>query len=126
MQPIMEQYEILPTLEEALRRRICSVCIDQKLDGSCGRDAQHECTLFSRLPEIAYAVSKVKSNRVDDYVTALRQYVCATCPHQDAEGICEEREAVQCALDRYIGPIVETIEEIRGVVLTPGRLLATH
>ena len=124
MQQTFETYQLLPAFEAALRHRVCSVCIDCNVDGTCDRDALHECTLFNRLPEIAQSISEVHSDRADDYVRALEQSVCASCTHQDKEGFCKEREEVRCALARYLGPIVETIEEIRSVLLTPGRLLA--
>ena len=120
---IMELYQTIPILEEALRRRVCSVCVDRNPDGTCDLDARHECVLFSRLPEIARAISSVHSDNVDDYVMAIRTNICSSCSHQDANGFCLEREQVRCALDRYLSPIIDTIEEINGVMLQPGRLL---
>ncbi len=124
MEPLMEQYQTLPILEEALRRRICSVCVDRNADGTCDLDSRHECTLFENLPQIAQSISRVHSDKMDDYITAMRVNVCAVCPHQEADGLCKLRDDVRCALDRYLLPIVEAIEEVRGVTLKPGRLLA--
>jgi len=124
MEPLMEQYQTLPILEEALRRRICSVCVDHNVDGSCDLDARHECVLFDRLPQVARSISRVHSDQLDDYITAMREDICSECFHQSLDGSCKERDEVRCALDRYLIPIVDAIEEVRGVILEPGKLLA--
>ena len=110
----------LKNLEEALRTRICGVCVDRNLEGSCHLEEEHECALFDSLPKIVQAVSNVRSDLIDDYVTAIRMTVCAKCPHQAADGICRVRGEVRCVLDRYLVLIVQTIEEIQGLTLKPG------
>ena len=125
MEPLfqVEQYQLLPVLEEALRRRVCSVCIDRNVDGTCDLEERHECVLFDRLPQIAQSISRVRSDKVDDYVVAIRKNICDSCIHQNADGSCEVRDEVRCTLDRYLIPIIDVIEEVRGVVLQPGKLL---
>jgi len=61
----LEQYQTV--LEEMLRRRVCSVCVDRNVDGSCDLDAQRECVLFDRLPQVARSISRVHSDKMDDY-----------------------------------------------------------
>jgi len=111
-------------MKEALRRRVCSVCVDRNANGSCEVEARHECVLFESLPQIAQTISRVHSDKIDDYVTAIRENICSCCIHQHIDGSCQQREQLRCALDRYLLPIVDTIEEVRGVLLQPGRLLA--
>ena len=120
---LTDEYRVLPVLEEALRRRVCTVCIDRNPDGTCAKEALHECVLFDRLPEITRSICRVQSDKIDVYIAAIRTNICASCLHQDLTGFCKEREEVRCALDRYLVPIIEAIEEVRGVVLEPGRLL---
>ena len=107
-------------LEDALRARICSVCVDRNLEGVCHLDEEHECALFDSLPKIVKAVSNVRSDLIDDYVAAIRTKVCAKCPHQDEDGFCRVRGEVRCVLDRYLVLIVQTIEEVQGLTLNPG------
>lgn len=107
----------IPILEDALRRRICSVCIDRNVDGTCSLRENQECQLFSYFPRVAQAVASVRSEYIDDYVAAIRENICASCEHQDASGFCKEREEVRCVLDRYLMLIVDCIEEVLGVTL---------
>jgi hypothetical protein len=113
----------MKNLEEALRTRICSVCVDRNLEGVCKLEEENECALFNSLPQIVQAVSSVQSDKIEDYVAAIRKAVCAECIHQDEDGVCRVRDEVRCVLDRYLMLIVQTIEDIQGVTLKPaGRL----
>jgi hypothetical protein len=123
MTNIRDQYWLLPKLQEALRQRVCSVCVDRSLDGPCAVDTRHECALFNNLPRIARSISSVQSDKISDYVAAIRQDVCDICIHERLDGSCKEREEVRCVLDRYLIPIVQTIEEITGAKLEAGGLL---
>jgi hypothetical protein len=107
------------TLENALRVRICGVCVDRNLSGACLLEQERECALFSSFPKIVQAVSQVRSNLLEDYVEAIRKTVCSQCIHQDEFGICRVREEVRCVLDRYLMLIVQTIEEFQGIRLQP-------
>ena len=110
-------------LEEALRDKICRVCVDRSPVGICDREAEQDCALFSSLPEIVQAISGVRSDRIDDYVDAIRRTVCEECVHQTSDGVCKVRDEVRCVLDRYLVLIVQTIEEVQGVTLKPGSRL---
>jgi hypothetical protein len=113
----------LARLEEALRRRVCSVCIDRNVDGTCNLNARHECALFERFPEIASALLRVQSDTIDDYIAVIREVVCDNCPNQEESGFCRVREEVRCALDRYLLLIVNVVEEGRAPILKGGRPL---
>jgi hypothetical protein len=113
----------LKEMEEALRERICSVCVDRSLEGICRLEAERECALFNSFPQIVLAVSRVRSAVMDDYVAAIRNAVCSRCAHQDADGFCGVRDEVRCILDRYLLLIVQTIEEIRDQTLKSGQRL---
>jgi len=113
----------LARLEEALRRRVCSVCVDRNVDGDCNLNARHECSLFERVPEIASALLRVHSDTIDDYIAVIREEVCDNCPNQDESGFCHVREEVRCALDRYLLLIVDALEEAREPILKGGRPL---
>ena len=110
----------LKNLEEALRTRICSVCVDRNLAGICHLEEEQQCALFDSFPQIVQAVSNVRSDLIEDYVAAIRKSVCAGCAHQHADGFCRVRGEVRCVLDRYLVLIVQTIEEVQGLTLNPG------
>lgn len=123
MEPIFEQSQLLPVLEEALRRRICNVYVDRNLQGRSDLDEEHEATLFNNLPRIVQSISRVHSDKMEDYTAAIREDICAECVHQRLDGSCKLREEVRCVLDRYLLLIVETIEEAQGV---QGKILHPH
>ncbi len=113
MDALLEQGQALRTLEEALRRRVCGICVDRNLDGSCALDARHECVLFERLPQVARSISLVDSDKMEDYISAIRENICGECPHERLDGSCDKREEVRCALDRYLPLVVDVIQEMR-------------
>jgi len=119
MSPLVEQQQFLTVLEDALRKRVCSVCVDRNLEGPCALEEQHECVLFDRLPKIARTLSYIRSNRMDDYITAIRWEVCSECPHQRLDGSCAQREEARCILDRYLPLIVDAVEETRAAFHQP-------
>ena len=119
----LEQGGSMAALEEILRQRICSVCVDRNVDGTCSLNQQHECALFDRFPRIVRAISRVNSDNIDDYVNAIREDVCVDCVNQALDGTCKLREEVRCVLDRYLLLIIGAIEEARGITLKQGKIL---
>jgi hypothetical protein len=106
----------LEELESIVRNRICRVCSDRSTDGNCGLENPSECGLFRLFPQVARAIQSTNSDRIEDYISAIRENVCVICQHQDADGSCEVRSQVSCALDAYLVLIVEAIEEATGKV----------
>jgi len=104
----------LTELEALVRTRICGVCTDRKTDGSCGLPDPGTCALFRLFPQVAAAIQSTNSDRLEDYVEAIRRRVCSVCETQDRDGDCSAREQVQCALDAYLLLVVEAIEEATG------------
>jgi hypothetical protein len=101
-------------LEKIIRDQICRVCSDRKLDGSCGLEDPGTCALFSLFPQVARAIQMTQSDDICDYVRAIREQVCTICQRQAADGTCETRDQVACALDAYLLLIVDAIEEATG------------
>ena len=111
-----------PTLAErhqaiwaALRNTVCAVCLDRKDDGSCALSGGRTCGLEAHLPRILEVVQTVHSSRMDEYVEAIRQRVCAVC-EQDAQGVCRAREDGECALDAYLPLVVDALEEAERIL----------
>lgn len=112
----LDQHQ-MQILEEALHRRICSVCPDRNLHGRSDLDAEHEAPLFGNLPRVVQCLSQVHSDKIDDYITAMRKNICPKCIHQELDGSCKWREEVRCVLDSYLMLVVETIEDVQRVIL---------
>jgi hypothetical protein len=108
---LAEQYQ---AYWDAIQRRACGVCLDAADDGGCGLPAGRTCALPSELPAIIEAILQVKSDRMDDYVTAIEAAVCARCPEQDGEGHCGRRDRADCGLYTYLPLVVDAIEEVKG------------
>jgi hypothetical protein len=69
---------------------------------------------FGCFHKLARAVQSVSSDDIRDYIRAIREQVCSVCSEQTSDGECESRRQVQCALDAYLLPIVDAIEESTG------------
>jgi len=101
-------------LEAIIRNTVCRVCTDRTTTGECGREDPTSCALFRLFPQVAEAIQTVDSENISDYIEAIRRNVCPVCAEQAADGSCEVREQVQCALDAYLLLVVEAIEEATG------------
>src|SRR5689334_10536754 len=110
----------LEELEAIVRERICRVCTDRKVDGTCGLEEPTSCALFRLFPQVARAVQSTHSDDIRDYISAIRRQVCSVCEEQGANGECESRKQVQCALDAYLLPIIDAIEESAGKTIERG------
>jgi len=106
----------LAELESIVRNRICGVCTERKADGDCGLEEQTSCALFDLFPRVAKAIQSTNSNDIQEYIEAIRRDVCPVCLDQDPDGSCERRQQVRCALDAYLLPVVDAIEEATGKV----------
>jgi hypothetical protein len=104
----------LAELETVVRDRICAVCSDRKVDGSCGLESPPDCALFRLFPQVAQAIQSTNSDNIQDYINAIRRDVCTVCAAQLSDGSCDLRQQVQCALDAYLLLIVEAIEDATG------------
>lgn len=104
----------LEELEKIIRDQVCHVCSDRKVDNSCGLEEPGRCALFRMFPQVARAVASTHSDDIRDYIQAIRDQVCTVCEQQAADGSCESRENVTCALDAYLLLIVDAIEEATG------------
>ncbi|MGA2590085.1 MAG: hypothetical protein ABSH32_09235 [Bryobacteraceae bacterium] len=104
----------LAEVEAVVRDRICKVCSDRKVDGTCGLEEPAQCALFRLFPQVAEAIQSTNSEDIQDYINAIRRNVCTVCTAQESDGNCGLRQQVQCALDAYLLLVVEAIEEATG------------
>ena len=104
----------LAELESIVRNRICGVCTERTVSGNCGLPEPNQCALFRLFPQVAQAIQSVNSDDISQYIEAIRRNVCSVCAEQAADGSCETRQMVQCALDAYLLLVVDAIEEATG------------
>jgi hypothetical protein len=104
----------LAELEAVVRNRICRVCTDRTEEGQCGLEEPSNCALFRLFPQVAQAIRATDSDDIREYIDAIRAHVCSVCGDQAADGSCETRQEVRCALDAYLLLVVDAIEEATG------------
>ena len=101
---------------DAIRSRVCPVCLDSVMHGNqfvrCGLPAGRTCPVEIYLPQVIEVVESVDSWLMEDYVSALRDKVCAFCANSEGD-FCALRVQADCALDRYFALVVEAIDEVR-------------
>jgi hypothetical protein len=98
---------------EALRLRVCAICLDGKDDGSCGLSSTApRCAIDQHLPRIVEAVLGVRERRDYAYAAAIEARVCSQCSDRDGFGLCQLRRDGRCALAVYLPLIVEAIEDV--------------
>jgi hypothetical protein len=96
---------------EAIRARVCHVCLDQANDGSCGL-TKRTCAIEAHLPRLVSALARIDSRSIDAYDAAVRAEICPACVQQDAAGECAVRAASDCALLTYLPLVLDAIEAV--------------
>ena len=100
---------------DAIRARVCPVCMDSVMHGQkfvrCGLPAERACPIALYLPRVIDVVESVDSPLVADYVSTLRDKVCAFCENSEGD-FCALRLHADCALDRYFMLVAEAVQEV--------------
>lgn len=115
--PTVENNRTMPYDErylQEIRQRICLKCIDRTPSGICVTVTFDSCAINRFLPEIINVVLTTKGPALEAYVKELRENVCVRCEHQSPDGICDTRDDLECALDRYFPLVVEAILDVSG------------
>jgi len=99
---------------DAIRRRVCSVCLDGAEDGACRLAGERICAIDQNLPQLVEAIRDVRVGREDGYASAVEARVCRHCPRQDPREGCSLRHDGSCALAVYLPLVVEAIEAVDG------------
>ncbi len=97
---------------QAVREKVCRVCLDGDGHGNCRLDAEFDCPLQTQLPRIVQIVGNLQADSMERYLRELHMIVCTECTFQSASGHCQLREDEECALERYFPLVVETIEAV--------------
>jgi hypothetical protein len=97
---------------DAIRRRVCSVCLDGAEDGTCRLVGEPRCAIDQNLPQLVEAIYDVRAGRESGYAAAVEARVCRHCPRHDPEEGCSLRPDGSCALAAYLPLVVEAIEAV--------------
>jgi hypothetical protein len=99
---------------EAIRRRVCAVCLDGRDDGTCGLTRSEPCALEELLPRIVDTIREVRQARDDAYAAAVEARVCGRCPDHGPLGRCALRRDGACALAVFLPLVVAAVAEADG------------
>jgi hypothetical protein len=101
---------------EAIRRRVCAICLDGSDAAGCGLVGSERCALEELLPRLVEAIRDVRLRRDDAFAAAVEARVCSHCTHRDAYGLCHPRRDGRCAVALYLPLVVAAVDEVdRGV-----------
>ncbi|HUL76913.1 MAG TPA: hypothetical protein VL691_06585 [Vicinamibacteria bacterium] len=95
---------------DAIRRRVCAICLDGADDGSCALATT--CPIDEHLLRLVDAILDVRSRHDDAYSAAVEARVCVHCSHRDALGLCHLRRDGRCAVSVYLPLVIEAVEEV--------------
>jgi hypothetical protein len=99
-------------LWEALRRRVCSVCLDRRDDGTCGLTRETRCVLEVHLEGVVAALSATRGQTPDGRARAIQDRVCRGCQEAETSGACRLGDRGECALRDYLPQIAAVVDEL--------------
>jgi hypothetical protein len=97
---------------EAIRRRVCAVCLDGTDEVGCGLVGPLRCALEELLPRVLDAIRDVRVRHDDAFAAAVEARVCGHCTHRDAFGLCRLRRDGRCAVAVFLPLVVEAIDAV--------------
>ena len=109
----MEERDRYTAYRDAIRRRVCTPCLDGHGDGTCGLSGR-TCALDVHLPRIIEAILAVESRRMDAFVAAIEAQICTTCASHGPGPECLLRDQGDCALATYLPLVVDAVAEVNG------------
>jgi hypothetical protein len=104
--------EMYRAYREAIRRRVCAVCLDGADDGTCALAGPPACAIEEHLGRLVDAILDVRSRHDDAYAAAVEARVCAYCTQRDAIGLCRLRRDGRCTVSVYLPLVVEAVDEV--------------
>ena len=96
---------------EALRQRVCAICLDAQDDGRCAPGRATPCVLERDLEALVSAIlSLPEAERAVRAAASVEAQVCGRCADRDASGACARRRDGRCAVAAYLPLIVEAVD----------------
>ena len=96
---------------ERVEAEISPNCMHRRPSRVCWKPEDFPCPIHGNMAAIIDVVRSVSSDRIDPYVTRLREEVCQKCQMLDESGECKLRDNLDCCLDAFIVLIVKIVEE---------------
>jgi hypothetical protein len=97
---------------EAIRRRVCAICLDGAENGTCGLSGPIPCGIDEHIPRLVDAILEVRSRQDDAYAAAVEAKVCSRCSQRDGLGLCRLRRDGHCTVSVYLPLVIEAIDEV--------------
>ncbi len=97
-------------LTRRFEEEICRVCAHRTASAGCSLTATRECPIFQWSEKLSGVVGGIDSDRLGDYMDEVGRIICPDC-HQGDDGVCAERDHLNCPLDLYFGLVVEILED---------------
>jgi hypothetical protein len=107
--PIEDRYR---AYRDAIRRRVCAICLDGADDGSCALVSPSACAIDEHLPRLVEAILDVRRRHDDAYAATVEARVCSHCSHRDSLGLCNLRRDGRCAVSVYLPLVIEAVAEV--------------
>jgi hypothetical protein len=98
---------------QMVQSHICRRCVDGDGFGNCRLPKSEECSLKHFLPDIIRTVTAVQADDIETYIALLRKNICANCEFQNTELVCQKRNRLECALDRYYPLVIQIVELVK-------------
>ena len=108
--------------EEAVKRHVCSKCVDMTADGVCYSKDPKGCALFRYLPQLVMIAQHLNNPKLEDYIQTVREKIGMTCHNPDTAARCQWRDTLDCGLDCYLPLVLEAIEETNAMLEERARL----
>jgi hypothetical protein len=96
---------------EAVRRRVCAICLDGADDGACGLVGPRLRDRRAPAPPRGCDPGRAQPAR-RRYAAAVEAKVCSHCTHRDGLGLCRLRRDGRCTVSVYLPLVVEAVEEV--------------
>lgn len=96
----------------ALQRRVCSLCLDVRDDGSCSLEGG--CALESHRGPLLRAIAQAPRDSLPALRAAIERHVCAVCVQHTEAGVCARQGRGECAVTSLLPLVLEAVAQATG------------
>lgn len=100
---------------EAVRMKVCRMCVDGDGRGHCSLPRSEECVLKLMVPEILGLLAADGPRWRKNSVKDMHTRICGRCRHHRDDGRCHEERRGECTLDRFLPVLVEMVQSMGDV-----------
>jgi hypothetical protein len=110
--PHAHEHDRYGLYREALRRRVCAICLDGADDGRCALEPGTSCPVEEHAVTLVDLLLEMRLRHDTRFAAAVESRICASCPRSERDGRCRSRDDGRCALAVFLPLIVEAIDEV--------------